>query len=336
MKKYLCYLCACLGLFLSTPFWAQHTFSIVAVDLSTGEVGSAGATCGDDVIWPGTGGAILISDILPGIGAIHTQSYYLEENQIAARTQMEAGQSPEQIIDYLVSNDVVSNPTLRQYGIVDMHNGQARSAGYTGVNCLNYKNHLLGETYAIQGNILLGAGILDSMEARFLNTEGPLAVRLMAALQGANVAGADSRCLDEGVSSLSAFVRVARPDDVAGNFYLDLNVPSTAFGVEPIDSLQVLFDEWLVATDVDNPTQMGRKLQVYPNPAKGAVQVTLADLPGPQTELKLVDTQGRLLLARMATEQQTEIDVSGIATGVYLILMEEKGRPVASTRLIIH
>ena len=62
----------------------QHTFSIVAVDSITGEIGSAGATCGDSIIWPGTPGALIISDIIPGIGAIHTQSYHDATNQLNA------------------------------------------------------------------------------------------------------------------------------------------------------------------------------------------------------------------------------------------------------------
>ena len=82
--------------------------------------------------------------------------------------------------------------------------------------------------YSIQGNILLGAEILDSMEARFLAATGPLSDRLMACLQGANVPGADSRCLANGTSSLSAFVRVAKPGDADDSLFLDFlneNIP---------------------------------------------------------------------------------------------------------------
>ena len=71
--------------------YSQHTFSIVAVDTLTGEIGSAGATCGDSIIWPGTPGAYIISDILPGVGAIHTQSFWLASNQVNARVQMQQG-----------------------------------------------------------------------------------------------------------------------------------------------------------------------------------------------------------------------------------------------------
>jgi len=64
-----------LKIMLAFPFfgWAQHTFSIVAVDSLTGEIGSAGATCGDSIVWPGTPGAYLISDVIPGVGAIHNR-----------------------------------------------------------------------------------------------------------------------------------------------------------------------------------------------------------------------------------------------------------------------
>ena len=61
------------------------------------------------------------------------------------------------------------------------------------------------------------------MESRFLNTIGSLASKLMSAMQGANVPGADTRCLDEGISSLSSFIRVAKPED-NNDLYLDINV----------------------------------------------------------------------------------------------------------------
>ena len=59
---------------------AQDTFSIVAVDSITGEIGSAGASCvGSSTNYPH--GAAILSDVIPGIGAIHTQASYLPANQ---------------------------------------------------------------------------------------------------------------------------------------------------------------------------------------------------------------------------------------------------------------
>lgn len=104
--------------FFSTFAYSQHTFSIVAVDPITGEIGSAGATCISE-----EDGALAISDIVLGVGAIHTQSYWHPTNQANARTRMEAGDSPQEIMDWLVANDVSNNPSIRQYGAVDLNDG---------------------------------------------------------------------------------------------------------------------------------------------------------------------------------------------------------------------
>lgn len=218
--------------------FSNDTFSIVAVDPNTGEIGSAGASC--------IGGSIIISDIHPGVGAIHTQSYWNGTNQNNASSLMDNGASPDEIIDYLVNNDVSNNPSIRQYGVVDIIEG-GRSAAYTGENCSDYKGHILGDTYAIQGNILLGSEILENMENQFLSFDGDLSQKLMASLQGANIPGADIRCIDDSLSSLSAFIRLAQSDDVQGTFYLDINVNNVDFvgyHIDPIDSLQNLFDDW--------------------------------------------------------------------------------------------
>jgi len=214
---------------------SQDTFSIVAVDPQTQEVGSAGASC--------INGSIIISDVHPGIGAVHTQSYWNSTNQNNASNLMDQGYAPEEIIEYLVENDSQGNPSIRQYGVVDLVD-DGRSAAFTGENCYDYKNHILGPTYSIQGNILLGQEVLDSMEVNFLNTSGSLATRLMAAMQGAKIPGADTRCLSSGISSLSAFIRVAQPNNLEDSLYLHLNVNNTQPGIDPIDTLQDLFDDW--------------------------------------------------------------------------------------------
>ncbi|GAB4318648.1 MAG: hypothetical protein Kow00127_10730 [Bacteroidales bacterium] len=227
---------------LTSGTFSQDTFSICAIDPNTGEVGSAGASCIGAPQIPQ--GCSILSDVIPGVGVIHTQAYYTPSNQSYAHQLMMLGLPPEQIIDSLVLHDSGNNPTIRQYGIAGQYGDTILTAAYTGVNCDDYKNHIIGPYYTIQGNILLGQAILDSMESRFLSTDGPLACRLMAALQGAKVPGADTRCLDDSLSSLSAFLRVALPDDPASNLYLDLNVPSALPGIDPIDSLQSLVDLW--------------------------------------------------------------------------------------------
>jgi uncharacterized Ntn-hydrolase superfamily protein len=152
------------------------------------------------------------------------------------------GRSPQGLIDSLVAYDTPGYAPYFQYGAVDLVGG-GRSAAYTGPLCNNWKGHLTGPTYAIQGNILSGAPILDSMKARFLNSTGTLAERLMGSLTGAKVRGADTRCWNAGTSSISAFVRVVKPDDPPGGpYFFELNVDSM-YGREPIDSLQTLFTQ---------------------------------------------------------------------------------------------
>src|SRR3990170_9719 len=79
---------------------AQDTFSIVAVDTVTGEIGSAGASCVGGGV-----GAFILSDVIEGIGAIHTQAYWNATNQQNAHNRMLEGLSPQEIIDWLITND---------------------------------------------------------------------------------------------------------------------------------------------------------------------------------------------------------------------------------------
>lgn len=300
----------------TVPAPAQDTFSIVAVDPATGEVGGAGATC-LDVVQEGAS-AVIISDVLPGRGAIHTQSFWNAANQNNARQRMLAGDSPQEIIDWLVANDVQNAPGFRQYGIADLDpQGQPRAAAFTGAQCLDFKADQTGMTYAIQGNILLGPEVLDAMEALFLQTQGSLADRLMAAMQGAKVPGADTRCLSEGVSSRSAFLRVARPDDDPQDLYLDLRVDATPFGAEPIDSLQSLYDAWLL-TSTEAPAALP-EVRVFPNPATGRLNL---HLPAEGSFLAtLFDATGAMVW-QQPVNGRTSVRLP-FAAGIYTLLVRD-------------
>ena len=100
-----------LALFIQN-IYSQDTFSIVAVDTVTGEIGSAGASCIDASQIEG--GALIISDVIPGRGAIHTQSYWNSTNQQNAHNRMVEGMSPEEIIQWLTTHDSQNNPAVRQ------------------------------------------------------------------------------------------------------------------------------------------------------------------------------------------------------------------------------
>jgi uncharacterized Ntn-hydrolase superfamily protein len=316
-------------LFFNTAF-AQDTFSIVAVDTITGEIGSAGASCldGNQI----AGGAIIISDILPGRGAIHTQSYWLAANQANARMRMEEGLSPQEIIAWLKANDAQGGFGWinRQYGVVDFDpQGHPRTAALTGSGCLDWKGHRLGANYSIQGNILLGPQILDSMEARFLATTGPLSDRLMACLQGANVPGADSRCLQNGTSSLSAFLRVAKPGDADDSLSLDLNVPSLPTGMEPIDSLQRLYNQWKATIGTNDLSDTTLPL-LYPNPAKAWFSIVSN---APAGKLELFDLMGRLVFSKTLESGENRL-APNLSSGVYFVRVSVPGRGLFTQKLV--
>jgi len=308
--------------FLTTAsIYAQDTFSIVALDPDTGEVGSAGASC---VTGVGASGIIdIITDIIPGRGGVNSQAWVCipNTNLENAILQMEAGSSPDEIIDYLLNNDSCSsqnfNPAYRQYGIVDFDDeGNPRTAGWTGDAADDYKDDVQGATYSVQGNILLNATVLENMENNFNNTPGTLADRLMAAMQGANFAGADSRCLAAGTSSTTAYLIVYAEDDAPGEPSIRLNVGQQPFGTEPIDLLQDLYDELLASTDFD----LKNKLQLYPNPV--GEELRLASDPSLTVEsLVIHDINGRKIIQTVASRNVVDhtIPVSNLEKGVYFL-----------------
>ena len=243
----------CIILPLYNILLSNDTFSIVAVDTLTGQIGSAGASC--------IQGSIIISDIHPGLGAIHTQSYWNASNQDSASSLMEQGYAPQDIIDWLVENDAQNDPTIRQYGIVDLLEG-GRSAAFTGENCSDFKGHKIGDTYAIQGNILLGQSILDDMEEAFLTQYGTFEEKLMASLMAANVVGADTRCTPYGTPSISAFIRVSDPNDYEDQLFMDINVNNAPLTLNPLDSLHVLYWDWKIQQYILGDIDFNRKIDI--------------------------------------------------------------------------
>lgn len=326
MKKFLTFFSILFSIYLFAVSAFADTFSICAVDLTTNQVGGAAASCYNT--FPGV---LILSDVHPGVGVIHTQASWLAANQNYARTLMNQGLSPQQIIDSVVAHDAQNNPTVRQYGIVDLING-GRYASYTGVNCTNWKGHLNGPVYSIQGNILLGPQIIDSMKARFLNTPGMLAIRLMAALQGAKVVGADTRCTGYNTSSSSAFIRVAKSTDPQNGPYwcdLSVNIPNSSLpNHDPIDSLQVLFNTWLSTVGLvgfsNNIPSEFTLYQNYPNPFNPVTNISF-DL-AKQSTVKLVvyDIVGNEVaelinnLQFPAGNYEFQFDASNLASGVYI------------------
>jgi len=333
----LTYLIMLFVLFINTSINAQHTFSIVAVDPTTGEIGSAAATCLNS-----EDGARDVSAIVLGTGAINTQSYWDPTNQANATTRMEAGDTPQEILTWLQNNDVWGPAWVpqRQYGIVTLNGGSPLSAAFTGDENWDEKGHRVGPNYAIQGNILISQDVLNDMETAFLNTPGPLCDKLMAVMQAAKRPGADSRCLSDGVSSGSAYIRVAQPTDTDasyGNLWLDINVwlDSGTFTGDPIDELQTQFDDFKENLSVDSFDITETKL--VPNPTNGITELSLSNTDRTAINaLDVYDILGKKVMhiTNSSFDNTITLDLKDYNNGLYIIKLLNDNQTIKTLKLV--
>ncbi len=157
------------------------TFSIVARDSVTGELGIAVASrffsVGSVVPWAKA-----------NVGAVATQSFANTSFGWRGLELLQEGATPKEALEILLRND--DDPERRQIGIVSF---DGKSITYTGGKCNPWAGGRSGPNYAIQGNILAGESVVTAMEKTFLETEGTLADRLYAALLAGDEKGGDAR-----------------------------------------------------------------------------------------------------------------------------------------------
>lgn len=157
------------------------TFSIVARDPATGELGVAVASK-----------FIAVGAVVPyakaGVGAVATQAWANTTYGPRGLEMMEQGIDPRVVTEELLRDD--GQRAHRQVGLID---AQGRVHAYTGEKCLPFAGHLTGENYTIQGNILANEAVLEAMAQAFEQTKGDLADRLLAALAAGESAGGDKR-----------------------------------------------------------------------------------------------------------------------------------------------
>lgn len=160
---------------------AIATFSIVARDSGTGEIGVAVASrffaVGSVVPWAKA-----------DVGAVATQSFANTTFGWRGLELLEKGVTPEEAMKVLLRLD--NEPEKRQVGIVSAN---GKSASYTGEECNTWAGGRSGPNYAVQGNILAGEAVVTAMEKSFMKTKGTLADRLYAALLAGEKNGGDSR-----------------------------------------------------------------------------------------------------------------------------------------------
>jgi uncharacterized Ntn-hydrolase superfamily protein len=239
-----------------------NTWTIVAADPATGDVGVTGASC---VPMP----IDAIAALVPGRGAAATQAFFDLDNRNKVYELLRAGESAAQIVKTVSDGSFDSGANDRQYGVVTLRGGKAETAGFTGKNAIAWAGSQQDDSraVAVQGNILAGPAVVtDAMDA--FSTDVPdgrneLADRLMRALEAGSAAGGDVRCNNARVrqTAAAAFILVARGGDApyaARNIgitdkakptapWLALSVSEREFGPNPVTALRKDYDAWRAA-----------------------------------------------------------------------------------------
>ena len=178
----------------------EGTFSIVARDPGAGELGMAVQSKA-----LATGSRTIT--IKGGVAAIAHQS---QSNPMYGTLGLEllaAGMSPQQVLDAMLRSD--EGRETRQVAIVD---ASGRTAVWTGSQALDWKGHRCGLNFCVQGNILTGPEVVQAIASVFETSTGPLAERMLAALDAGQAAGGDAR------GTQAAALVVAKPLAGAAGF----------------------------------------------------------------------------------------------------------------------
>jgi uncharacterized Ntn-hydrolase superfamily protein len=125
---------------------------------------------------------------LPGVGAATTQSFTEISYGPRGLELLAAGRSPREALDELVAAD--ERQEFRQVAYVD---AAGRAVAHTGAACIPECGHLARENVSAQGNMLASAEVWPAMVDAFESATGPLALRLLAALDAGEAAGGDFR-----------------------------------------------------------------------------------------------------------------------------------------------
>lgn len=161
------------------PF--AHTFSIVARDPATGQMGVAVQSH-----WFSTGSMVTWGEA--GVGVVATQSMVEVSYGPLGLEGMRHGVTPHKILDDLLAKD--DGRELRQVALVD---ASGNVAAHTGNRCIAAAGHETGTQFSAQANMMLRNTVWHAMAESFKATGGELSLRLMAALEAAQNEGGDIR-----------------------------------------------------------------------------------------------------------------------------------------------
>ncbi len=225
------------------------TFSIVAADGASGEIGiavqSKFLSVGAVVPW-----------VRARAGAIATQAFANTAYGPAALDRLGRGIPPDEVARALLRDD--DGRDDRQFGIVSV---DGRATTFTGSRCIPYAGGIAGSGFAVQGNCLAGPAVVEALARTFETAAGALPDRLLAALRMAQEAGGDKR------GQQSAALIVEKPGGGYAGFndrYIDLRVDDHPAPIDELVRLLALHKLYFMAAEpqdiIDIDDALGNEL----------------------------------------------------------------------------
>jgi uncharacterized Ntn-hydrolase superfamily protein len=259
------------------PGQPVHTFSIVAVDSATGQIGVAVQSH-----WFSVGAGVPWAE--PGVGAVATQSFIDPSYGPRGLYLMRTGSSGPEALAALLRADPDSQ--VRQLAMIDR---VGRVAAHTGSRDIPAAGQHVGRWYSVQANLMRNETVWPAMARAFESAPGDLADRMLAALDAAQAAGGDIR----GRQSAALIVVSGDPSDPPWQRIFDLRVDDHSEPLAELRRLLTMARAYNAATDGDNYVAAGqidsalasyrRASETLPDSATNGeliywVAVTLADL----------------------------------------------------------
>ena len=206
----------------SKPVRPVHTYSIVARDPATGELGVAVQSH-----WFSVGPIVAWAEA--GVGAVATQSFVDPSYGKNGLELMRGGKSAPDTLKELLAKDEARD--VRQVAMID---AQGRVDAWTGKSDIQAAGHTVGTNFSVQANLMLNDKVWPAMARAFESTKGDLADRMLAALDAAQAVGGDIR----GKQSAALVVVTGKPTGQAWkDRTFDLRVDDSA---EPLKELRRL------------------------------------------------------------------------------------------------
>ena len=215
------------------PLWETGTFSILGFDPATGELGGAVQSrvfsVGNGVLWADASAGIAATQAIVDVG-------YGPKALALLRT----GLAPDAIVRQIFEQDPDPLPDNwtkqgRQFAVMNL---KGDYAAFTGPKATEWAGHKSGKFATAQGNILAGPAVVNNMIEAFEKTPGHLSQRLVAALEGGQAGGGDTR------GQQSAALVIVKKDCgvwLHNDTVLRLQVDDHP---EPIKELKRIVDKW--------------------------------------------------------------------------------------------